>query len=213
MPLWKEGFLEHFYLSTLCWKTKEFLTEYLARGGKLPNEAVDYLATFTLSHIDDMHDGFKWMLRSSDADIEELRYLVRHAVSYQGDSTDDVSLRQERKAIAPDLRKIQAVQHAKVVLGILPKMPSEAVTYPAQKTYQDISVPSRPAELADRIDELERAIWDTAMQRSPESLDRNAYRRAYGFFDAANWLTNQHLRLFNKGQEDKASGEDRSSLD
>ncbi len=206
MPLWKDSFLELYYLSTVCLRTKELLAEYLARDGKLPGEGVSYLATFTLSHIDDMHDGFKWTLRASEADVEELQYLVRQAGIYDWNSQDSSDLWRERNAIPPDLRKIQAVQHAKVVMGILPRMPSEAVTFPSRRSYSDIAVPGGPAEFANRIDELERAVWDTASRKTPQRLDHNSYRRAYGFFDAASWLANQQLRLFDKSGPDDSSG-------
>ncbi|MBI2955313.1 MAG: hypothetical protein HYY30_13445 [Chloroflexi bacterium] len=207
MSLLRESFLEIFYLSTLCRKTKEFLTAYLAGDGKLPGEGVDYLATFTLSHIDDMQQGFKWTLRATEAELDELRYLLKQSDVIEWDGGDEVEKLRPRKAVAPDLRKIQALQHAKVVLSIMPAMPRSAITYPLNRSYADIPPPSRPAELAARIDELERMIWETAMQRALKRLDRNSYRRAYGFFDAANWLAVEHLKLFAKG---RSSGADDS---
>lgn len=205
MSLMRDSFIEIFYLSTLCHKTKQLLTEYLARGGKLPSEGVEYLATFTLSHIDDMQEGFKWTLRASEADLDELQYLVRQADVFDWDGPDEETLR-PRKPISPELRKIQALQHAKVVLGMMPRMPRSAVTYPLQKSYADIPAPKSPGELADRIDELERMIWETAMQRALEQLNTNSYRRAYGFFDAASWMAVQHIRLFGRNKSGGSEG-------
>lgn len=199
MGLLRDSFIEILYLSTLCHKTKELLMEYMAKGGQISSDGVEYLATFTLSHIDDMQEGFKWTLRASDADLAELRYLLHQADVFDWEGVDEVTLK-ARTLIPPELRKIQALQHAKVVLGIMPRMPQTAVTYPLAKSYADIPAPQSPAELAERIEELERMIWETAMQRAFERLDKNSYRRTFGFFDAATWLAVQHMRLFSRGK-------------
>ncbi|MCL5075114.1 MAG: hypothetical protein M1136_05605 [Chloroflexi bacterium] len=196
MSIAKEGFLEFFYLTTIFHKTKELLTTYLAHEGNLPQEGVEYLATFTLSHIDDMQSGFKWALRASDAALAELRYLLRAADLLLGAEDAESDAFGRRAPIPPELRKLQAIQHAKVVFGLLPRIPEKDVSYPFWKSYIDIPVPKTMADLADRITELERGVWDTATQRPVESLDRHSYRRVYGFFDAASWLAIHHIRLF-----------------
>jgi hypothetical protein len=71
---------------------------------------------------------------------------------------------------------------------MLPRIPDEDVRFPAgRRTYADIPVPRGPAELSDRLDELERSLWQTAAGRRPDPRDP-AFRRAYGFFDAADRL-------------------------
>jgi hypothetical protein len=71
---------------------------------------------------------------------------------------------------------------------MLPRIPDEEVRFPAgRRTYADIPVPRGPAELSGRLDELERSLWRTATGRTPDPVDP-VFRRAYGFFDAADRL-------------------------
>jgi hypothetical protein len=70
----------------------------------------------------------------------------------------------------------------------LPRVPEADVRFPVgRRTYADIAVPRGPAELADRILELERQLWRAATGRAAPPLDP-AFRRTYGFFDAAERL-------------------------
>src|SRR2546422_575031 len=83
---------------------------------------------------------------------------------------------------------LAALAHARLVLAVLPRLPDEAVRFPAgRRTYADIPAPRGPAELAARIDELERELWRTATGR-PRPPTHPAFRRTYGFFDAAELL-------------------------
>ena len=83
---------------------------------------------------------------------------------------------------------LAALAHARVVLAMLPRIADDDVRYPAgRRTYADIPAPRGPAELSDRIEELERALWRTAAGRRPDPGDP-AFRRSYGFFDAADRL-------------------------
>ena len=71
------------------------------------------------------------------------------------------------------------------MLAFLPSLPDDAVRFPAgRRTYADIPVPRGPAELSERIDELERELWLTAVGHPAPRTDP-AFRRTYGFFDAA----------------------------
>ena len=71
------------------------------------------------------------------------------------------------------------------MLAFLPRLPDDAVRFPAgRRTYADIPVPRGPAELSERIDELERELWLTAVGHPAPRTDP-AFRRTYGFFDAA----------------------------
>jgi hypothetical protein len=77
------------------------------------------------------------------------------------------------------------LQHARLVFALLPRTLAEDVRYPAgRRTYADISAPRRPAELAERIEELERSLWSVATGHRPRLSD-GSYRRTYGFFDTA----------------------------
>jgi hypothetical protein len=190
-------FLEIFHLATICSKTREYMVEYLNRGGRLPEEAINYLGTCTLSHIDDMQDGFKWTLRASEAELAELRYLLRaHETMEVG---EEEGQRQPRVVIPPEvLRKVQALRHAQVVFGVIPSLPQGVASLPGPAAYSDIPAPRGPAELADRLEELERGIWDTASQRAPEHIDWGVFRRVFGFFEAGTWLATRHSHLFRR---------------
>ena len=83
---------------------------------------------------------------------------------------------------------LAALAHARVVLAMLPRIADDEVRYPGgRRSYADIAAPRGPAELSDRLEELERSLWRTAAGRRPEANDP-AFRRAYGFFDAADRL-------------------------
>src|SRR5256885_6390367 len=61
--------------------------------------------------------------------------------------------------------------------ALLPRMPEGAVRFPGgRRSYADIAAPRGPAELAERIDELERELWQTATGRARPST-RPAFRR------------------------------------
>lgn len=90
-------------------------------------------------------------------------------------------------------RALAALQHARLVFALLPLTPAEDVHFPAgRRTYADITAPRRPAELADRIEELERSLWSVATRRAPRLTDAN-YRRTYGFFDTAARISGNHF--------------------
>ena len=63
-----------------------------------------------------------------------------------------------------------------------PTIPDDDVRYPAgRRTYADIAAPRGPAELSDRIEELERSLWRTAAGRRPDPRDP-AFRRVVRLF-------------------------------
>jgi hypothetical protein len=83
---------------------------------------------------------------------------------------------------------LAALAHARVVLAWIPTTPNDAVRFPrGRRTYADIPSPRGPAELAERIAEIERELWKTVTRRPVEPHDP-AFRRTYGFFDAADQL-------------------------
>jgi len=131
--------------------------------------------------------------------------MPRAAIRVEGPSTDAERRAAEAEAAAElvlashDARRpaalrlaepwsLAALAHARVVLAMLPRIADDDVRYPSgRRTYADIAVPRGPAELSDRLEELERSLWRTASGRRPDPADP-AFRRAYGFFDAADRL-------------------------
>lgn len=190
---------------SLIRRTRELL-DLAIDAGRLPDAGADYLADQTLPHVEGVQAGFLGSLRSEAAGVAELRYLLRlvGAVRVEGPQTDA-----ERRASAAEqlaelawsshaerrLRlvgvepwNLAALAHARVVLAFLPRLPDERVRYPAgRRTYADIAAPRGPAELAGRLEELERQLWNTAAGSRPDPTDPG-FRRTYGFFDAADRL-------------------------
>jgi hypothetical protein len=83
------------------------------------------------------------------------------------------------------VRYLAALDHARLVFALLPGTLAHDVHYPVGlRTYADIGPPRGAAELADRIEELERSLWAVATRRRPRVNDAS-YRRTYGFFDTA----------------------------
>lgn len=203
------GFFDLDRLLELVRRTRELLDVVLDEGA-LPEEGADYLAEATLPHIEGIEAGFVGWVRSEHAGLDELRYLISQVATLDRIVPETEAERRAALAEAllerslgrsrPRLHRarpwdLAALTHARVVLGYLPRIPSERVRYPAGlRTYADIPVPRGPAELADRIRELERELWRTATGRPPKPLDP-AFKRTYGFFDAADQLGRRAFRL------------------
>lgn len=199
------GFSEFDRWLALAKRTRELLATALD-DGVLPDGGADYLADRTLPHVESVQAGFVGWLRSDAAGVEELRYLLRRVASIRVDApvsdaerrAADAEEAVERTMAARDGRRsslriaepwsLAALAHARVVLAMLPRIADDDVRYPAgRRTYADIPAPRGPAELSDRLEELERSLWRTAAGRRPDPTDP-AFRRSYGFFDAADRL-------------------------
>jgi hypothetical protein len=203
----QSGFSEFDRWLALAHRTRELLDAAIGEG-VLPDGGAAYLSDLTLPHVEGVQAGFVGWLRSDSAGLAELRYLLARVGSMRVDGPGNDA---ERRAAAAEaaveldhatrtgrrptaaLRlaepwNLAALAHARLVLAMLPHIPDEEVRFPAgRRTYADIAVPRGPAELSDRLEELERSLWRTAAGRRPDPRDP-AFRRAYGFFDAADRL-------------------------
>ena len=203
----QSGFSEFDRWLALAHRTRELLDTVLGEGA-LPDGGAAYLADRTLPHVEGVQAGFVGWLRSDSAGLAELRYLLDRVGSMRVEGPTSPA---ERAAAAAEVAAEQAVAtrtgrpstaglrvaepwnlaalaHARLVLAMLPRIPDEDVRFPTgRRTYADIPAPRGPAELSDRLDELERSLWQTAAGRRPDPRDP-AFRRAYGFFDAAERL-------------------------
>lgn len=203
----QSGFSEFDRWLDLAQRTRELLDAAIA-DGELPEGGADYLADRTLPHVEGVQAGFVGWLRTDAAGVAELRYLLGRVAGLRVDAplTDAERRAAAAEAIAelaadrragrsPKSRlhaaepwNLAALAHARLVLAMLPRIADEDVRFPSgRRTYADIPAPRGPAELSDRIEELERALWRTATGRRPDPGDP-AFRRAYGFFDAADRL-------------------------
>lgn len=202
----QSGFFEFDRWLGLARRTRELLAAAVDEGG-LPAGGADYLADRTLPHVEGVQVGFLGWLRADTAGLAELRFLLDRVAATRVEPAIDEP---ERRAAAAEeaiertiamrtgrsarpLRRAEpwnlaALAHARVVLAFLPRIPDEEVRYPSgRRTYADIPAPRGPAELAGRLDELERQLWRTATGRTPDPGNPE-FRRAYGFFDAADRL-------------------------
>ena len=200
------GFSEFDRWLALARRTRELLDAALGEGA-LPEGGADYLADRTLPHVESVQAGFVGWLRSEAAGVDELRYLLGRVAALRVDAPENNAERRAAAAEAAAERafaaghavsphplrvaepwSLAALAHARVVLAMLPRIAADDVRYPAGlRTYADISAPRGPAELSDRLEELERSLWQTATGRRPDPADP-AFRRSYGFFDAADRL-------------------------
>lgn len=206
----QSGFSEFDRWLALAQRTRELLDAAVADGG-LPDGGADYLADRSLPHVEGVQAGFVGWLRTEGAGLAELRYLLGRMAATRvdgphGDAERHAAAAEARAEAALERRaghrpsnrlqaaepwNLAALAHARLVLAMLPRIPDEDVRYPSgRRTYADIPAPRGPAELSDRLEELERSLWRTAIGRRPDPHDP-VFRRAYGFFDAADRLGRQ----------------------
>lgn len=212
----QSGFGQLDRLLELVRRTRELL-DVLAGEGELPDGGADYLAERTLPHLEGVQAGFHGWLRSESAPLAELQYLLRQVGALRvGQAASEAERRaaeaeaaveralaerdRDERGMTADGRprpgqlvradpwNLAALAHARLVLAYLPRLPDEAVRFPGPlRTYVDIPTPRGPAELAARLAEIEAQLWRAAIGRPVPPVDP-AFRRTYGFFDAADRL-------------------------
>lgn len=182
-------------LGGLFVRTRQILRAHLQTDGRLPPEEVRFLAERTLPHVEAMQKGFQWTLRASDAELDELRYVISPLIPVP----DEVAERARRQLERPEMACVLAYLHGKVVMGMLPRIPRELATFPDGLSYRDIWPPRGPGEVKDRLEELERGVWEVAAGKRPEAIYHGLHRRLYGFFEAGAWLGLQQARLLGHG--------------
>ena len=199
----RSGFWEFDRVLELVRSTRLVLDELL-QAGRLPAGGSAYLADATLPHVEAIEAGVRGWLRSDMADLAELRYLVGRIAEGRVDQPADLAeveaaraeAERERRRVMElgprvtpvDTRSMAALGHARIVFAFLPRVPDSEVRFPGRRrTYADIPSPRGPAELVDRIEELERALWRIATGVPVRPVDP-AVRRTYAFFDAAERL-------------------------
>ena len=199
------GFNQFDRLLDLVRRTRELL-DTIVDEGELPEGGAAYLEATTLPHLEGIQSGFQGWLRSDAADAAELRYLLLQVAQLRVRPAHSEAERRaalaealaegrlaDASGTASRLARIEpwhlaALGHARVVLAFIPRMAEDDVRFPAgRRTYADIPIPNGPAELSGRIAELERELWKAVTGRAAARADP-AFRRTYGFFDAADRL-------------------------
>ena len=199
----RSGFFELDRLLELIQRTRELL-DAVVDEGELPDGGAEFLAARTLPPHEAIHAGFHGWLRSEAAEGPELQYLLRQVAALRveppiSDAERRAAVAEAAQAPPPSLRRAEpwhlaALTHARLVFAFLPRVPEEAVRFRSgRRTYADIPAPRGPAELAARLEELEAQLWRAATGRPAAPVDP-AFRRTYGFFDAADRLGLQAFR-------------------
>jgi hypothetical protein len=196
------GFSEFDRLLRLVRSTRLVL-DRLLESGELPVGGADFLAAATLPHVEAIEAGLRGWLRADMAALDELRYVITRtgqarvgppetpaeAEAARAEAElDRVRLAELGAVSRADPFALVALAHARLVFAFLPRLPAAEVRFPSPRpTYADIPSPRGPAELVERIEELERQVWQIAAGRPVRRVDP-ALRRTYGFFDAAERL-------------------------
>ncbi|MDP9482042.1 MAG: hypothetical protein M3P84_02340 [Chloroflexota bacterium] len=199
----RSGFGEFDRVLALVRSTRQVL-DALLHEGELPAGGSTFLAEATLPHVGAIEAGMRGWLRADMAGLDELRYLVGRIAETrvrppESDAeveaarveaaNDRIRLAELGSRLTPvDPRSLAALAHARLVFAFLPRVPESEVRFPSGRpTYADIPAPRGPAELLQRIEELERELWRIARGVRVRPVDP-AIRRTYGFFDAAERL-------------------------
>lgn len=149
----------------------------------------------TLEHIEDVREGFLLSHRTeATVRMSELRDMVAHVLlDWQWLQTLNLSVAPSEDIDLLD-QQLLFFNHALIALGALPRLPAEAITFPQRRpSYSDVTPPVEPGELLDRIEEIERIIYQAEVMPN-KKLAREPFRRTYAFFEASSWLVDNHLR-------------------
>ncbi|NIN68522.1 MAG: hypothetical protein GTO63_28210 [Anaerolineae bacterium] len=148
----------------------------------------------TLEHMGEVREGFVLSQRMPlPLELGELRELIQHVLLNWGWVEDMGLLMTPGDQVELVKDQIIAYQHALVAMGVLPRLPAEAVTFPqSPPTYADLSVPGSPGELLERIEEIEHVVYRASVIPLDE-LAIDPLRRTYAFFEASSWLVTHYL--------------------
>ena len=147
----------------------------------------------TLEFTAQVHEGFVLSQRvSPQAGMEEVLRLSQPVLlDWQWIESLNLSVMpdDEVKAISDQLI---AYEQAIMALGALPHVPAEEITFPQpHPSYADILIPISPAQKLERIEELERVIYQAGIVPLNQ-IAFSAVRRTYAFFEASAWLVDQY---------------------
>ena len=174
--------------------THDTLLQAIAHPTQQPTPEQQHHFSDTLDHIEDVREGFVLSQRTSPlTSLAEVKWLVQHVLlDWQWVEAMGLSLAPGDEIELVDNQLI-AYQHALVALGMLPRLPARAVTFPQPRpTYADVPVPARPSQLLERIEEIERVLYRAGLVPADE-LAFEPLRRTYAFFEASLWLVNHYL--------------------
>ncbi|MCB0116096.1 MAG: hypothetical protein R2873_12100 [Caldilineaceae bacterium] len=167
-------------------------------------QAQDYLSR--------VREGFVLSVRTTDvAGVDELSYLLERVLLDWEKLRTELDLTPSARS-SPDPAAHERIEQvrdqllafgmAAVALGMLPRLPKDEVTFPKSyrkpPSYADIPVPSTPAQMLQRIEEIEQTIWQIHTHDLVDLAERryDPLRRTYGFFESSAWLAQFEARRF-----------------
>lgn len=162
MQLWdlRAGLQALQALGQLAEQTRTALARRI-QGEPLPEKAQATLQD-ALDHLSEVREGFILTLRTSAVpSLAELRALVER-VMVDWSAWEAAGFRfMPAFELARPGDQIFFFHHAYLAMGILPRLPDYAVTFPHQRrpSYADIPVPGTPGEVLERIEEMEHVVW------------------------------------------------------
>ncbi len=159
-----------------------------------------------------VREGFVLSVRTTDVSSgDELGYLLERVLldwdtlsseldlAPNADNTRDPDAQERIERVRDQLL---AFGMAAVALGMLPRLPNNEITFPKSyrkpPTYADIPVPNTPAQMLQRIEEIEQIIWQINTHDLVDLVERryDPLRRTYGFFESSAWLAHLESRRF-----------------
>lgn len=176
-------------------------------GRALPVEPVEQLILQQArDYLSLAREGFTLSLRTEQsATVAELRFLLDRVLLDWGALQAELAGAGAADTPAAPVRlrhQLLAFGMAAAALGMLPRTPSGEVTFPyshgAPPTYADIAAPASPADLLQRLEEMERLLWDV-MGGDLQALVNRRYgplRRTYGFFEVSARLAQRESERF-----------------
>lgn len=178
-------------LYAVCDRTRAVLTA--AIHGRLGD--LDFgrhiLAKESLPHVERIEQGLRYATAASHFSSAELRDLVKQVGIVEqpaaGSSAWLVAKAEQLGRIGQlrsvDSQVILASAHARMVFGLIPRLPPAAITWPSRRhSYLDIAVPRSEIEVLLRVEEIERNLWRVAQgQLQPDA----GLRRTLAFYDTS----------------------------
>lgn len=164
-----------------------------------------------------VREGFVLSVRTTDVSSgDELGYLLERVLldwdtlsrelelAPGADATQDSGAHEQdaHEQIERVRDQLLAFGMAAVAMGMLPRLPNSEITFPKSyrkpPTYADIPVPNTPAQMLQRIEEIEQMIWQINTHDLVDLVERryDPLRRTYGFFESSAWLAHLESRRF-----------------
>jgi hypothetical protein len=182
-------------LTVIAFEANRTLQDSLHHPDRPPTYEQICVRQRILEELVRMREGFLLALKTDQVvDSTELRDFLKLLIDWTW--LNELGLSWQTDAPIERLNnQVILHQHALIAMGILPRLPSEAITFPGRNPnkYSDIDPPGTPGATLTRLEELERVMW-RATSEPLAALPGGAVRRTYGFFEATTWLARHHLR-------------------